>query len=78
MAGLVPANHASPGQWRIRHWLGQWQRCENNAFDTCAWLEHVDGRDKAGHDTSETQVFLSRLTQKDDPFHVSRETDGRA
>ncbi len=50
------------------------EACRNNAFDSCAWLEHVDGRDKPGHDASETQIFLSRLPRKKTlyMFHVKQ------
>ena len=58
MAGLVPAIHAAPFQDQSN--IGS---AGGGGVRINGWLEHVDGRDKPGHDDVS-------------PLHVSRETSG--
>ena len=61
MAGLVPAIHAALPQRRVWYWRGPLQRPTNaGVFASAGCLQalgapnHVDGRDKPGHDALKT------------------------
>jgi len=69
MAGLVPAIHAVPPQRRVWYWwYGPPQRPTNARFFASAGClaaldapNHVDGRDKPGHDALKDPPAISSL-----------------